>query len=70
MYLECETKRIFAKACLGKKVNFSYVNLRILRLANFKNRSLSSGQGLVQIKPNLASDISSAYKIFLLFTAR
>ena len=33
-----------------EKRNFSYGNLRISRLANFKNRSFSSGQGVVQIE--------------------
>ena len=47
-----------------KEVRFSYGNLRISRLENFENRSTSSGEGLVQIKPNLACDFSSAYKIF------
>ena len=31
MYLESKTKRIFATACLGKKVGFSYGILRISR---------------------------------------
>ena len=35
-----------------KKVIFSYGNLRISRITNFENRSISSGQGVVQIKPN------------------
>ena len=52
MYLECKTKRIFGIACLGKKVSFSYGNLRISQITNFKNRSFSSGQGVVQIEPN------------------
>ena len=35
-----------------KKVSFSYGNLRISRITNFENRSISSGQGVVQIRPN------------------
>ena len=35
-----------------KKVNFSYGNLRISQITNFKNRSFSSGQGVVQIESN------------------
>ena len=51
--LECKTKRIFAIACLGKKVSSSYGNLLLFQTNNFKNRSFSSGQGVVQIEPNL-----------------
>ena len=51
-YLDCKTKRTLAIACLGKKVKFSYGNLRISQITNFKNRSFSSGQGVVQIEPN------------------
>ena len=32
----CNTKKFFAIACLGKKVSFSYGNLLISPLANFK----------------------------------
>ena len=39
----------FGIACLGKKT-FSYGNLRISRIMNFKNMSFSSGLGVVQIK--------------------
>ena len=35
-----------------KKVSFSYGSLLLFQINNFKNRSFSSGQGLVQIKPN------------------
>ena len=40
-----------------KKVSFSYGNLRISQKTNFKNRSFSSGQGVVQCEPNLLSSI-------------
>ena len=50
MYIKSKTKRVFAIDCIGKKLVFQ--NLRISRI-NFKNRSFSSGQGLVQIEPNL-----------------
>ena len=50
--LESKTERIFAIACLGKKVSFSYGNLLLFRINNFKNRSFSSGQGVVQSEPN------------------
>ena len=52
MYLKRIAKGIFAIAFLGKKVRFSYGNLRIPRITNFKNRSFSSGQGVVQSEPN------------------
>ena len=45
-------KKIFCYNLCRKKVSFSYGSLRISRLANFKNRSFSSGQGVVQFKPN------------------
>ena len=54
MYLECKTKGNFAIALLAKKLGFSYGNLRISQITNFKIRSFSSGQGFVQIKPNSA----------------
>ena len=50
MYLDRNVKRIFAIAFLGEN-RFSYGNFRISRITDFKNRSFSSGQGLVQIKP-------------------
>ena len=52
VYLECIAKEIFAIALLGKKKGFSYGSLRISRITNFKNRSFSSGQGVVQSEPN------------------
>ena len=63
MYLECNAKEMFAIAFLGKKVKFSYGNLRISRIRNFKNRSFSSGQGVVQIKPNSAWSIPCVLKL-------
>ena len=35
-----------------KKVSFSIGNLRVSRITNFKNRSFSPGQGVVQSEPN------------------
>ena len=43
---------IFCIASLGKKVTFSYGNLRIFQKPNFKNRSFSLGQGFVQSESN------------------
>ena len=53
MYLECKAKRIFGIACLGKKVSFSYGNFDLFAYSIFKNIEISSGQGVVQIEPNL-----------------
>ena len=57
MYLECKNKKSFCYSLPRKKVGFSYGNLRISRLENFKNRFISSGQGVVQIAPNSAWSI-------------
>ena len=45
-------KRNFGYSLPTKKVSFPYGTLRISRITNFKNRSFSSGQGVVQIQPN------------------
>ena len=50
--LECETKRIFCYSLPRKKVTVSYGNLLLFQINNFKNRSFSSGQGVVQSEPN------------------
>ena len=42
-------KKIFWYSLPRKKVSFSYGNLRISQIMNFKNRSFSLGQGVVQI---------------------
>ena len=41
----------------SKKVSFSYGNLLLFQINNFKNRSFSSGQGVVQMEPNSVSSI-------------
>ena len=51
-YLECKINRISAIACLGKKVSFSYGNLRLFPIFNFQIQYFSLGQGVVQIAPN------------------
>ena len=48
---------MFAIACIGKKVRFSYEILRVLQMTNFKNRSFPWGQGIVQINPNLVRSV-------------
>ena len=49
--LESKIERISAIACLGK-VSFSYGNVQLFRIINFKNRSFWSGQGVSQMEPN------------------
>ena len=55
VYPECKTKRVFGTACLEKSWyfirKFAIISNRI-RLLNFKNRPLSSGQEVIQIKSN------------------
>ena len=45
-------KRNFWYSLPRKKVSFWYGNLLLFRIFFFKNRSFSSGQGVVQIEPN------------------
>ena len=60
-YLE---KSLGKKFTLSRKKNsFLYGNLRISRITNFKNRSFSSGQGVVQIEPNSVYSIPCVPKI-------
>ena len=53
--LDSETKNnLRSKHSLPrKKVSFSYGNLGLFQISNFKNRSFLSVQEVVQIKPNL-----------------
>ena len=65
-YVESKTERIFGKACLGKN---SYFNrkYRLIRLlfaySIFKHIEITSGQGVVQIKPNSAWSIPSVFRV-------
>ena len=58
MYIESKTKN--AIACLGKKPAFQFFIRKVaiisikLRIFTFKNRSISSGRGVVQTEPNMA----------------
>ena len=52
MCLQLKTKRIFAIACVGKNLVFHTELCDFFEFLNFKNRSFSTGQGVVQIKPN------------------
>ena len=45
-------KKNFWDSLPRKKVSFSYGNLLLIRINNFKNRSFSYGQGVVQSEPN------------------
>ena len=45
-----------------EKVRFLNKNLRLFRISNLKKRSLSSGQGVVQINSNSAWSILRVYK--------
>ena len=56
-------KKNFWYSLPRKKVSFSYGNLRISQITNFKNRSFSSGQGVVQIKPNSVWSIPCVYRV-------
>ena len=51
-YLGCHAKRMVCLTFLEKKISFSYGNLLLFQINNFKNRSFSSGQGVVQSEPN------------------
>ena len=66
MYLECKAKRIFGIACLGKKLIFhtgiSTYSL-IIRLIYFQKYRISSGQGVVQIEPNLVWSIPCVSRV-------
>ena len=52
MYLESKIERIFAIACLGKKVRNSIGNIDLFAYSIFKYIEILSGQGVVQIRPN------------------
>ena len=51
-YLGCNAKKNGPPNLPRKKVSFSYGNLLLFQINNFKNRSFSSGQGVVQSEPN------------------
>ena len=52
MYLESKIERIFAIACLGKKVPIPIGNIDLFAYSIFKYIEILSGQGVVQIRPN------------------
>ena len=56
-------KKKFCYSLRRKKVSFSYENLRISRIANFKDRSFSYGQKLHEIEPHLVWSISCVSKV-------
>ena len=51
--LDSETKNNLRYSLPRKKVSFSYGNLGLFQISNFKNRSFLSVQEVVQIKLNL-----------------
>ena len=53
VYPKRKTKRIFAIACVGRKLAFhSEICLLLFQINNLKKRSFWSGQGVVQTQPN------------------
>ena len=50
--LDSKAEKIFLYSLPRKKVSFSYGNVQLFRISNFKNRSFSYGQGVVQSEPN------------------
>ena len=65
--LESKTEGIFAIACVGKKSyyfirKFAIISKR-LRLLNFKNRPLLSGQEIIQIEQNSVWSIPCAFRV-------
>ena len=50
MCVESSTERVFAM----EKVRFSHGNLRLIRINNFENRSVSNGQKVVRMELNSA----------------
>ena len=66
VYLECKTKRIFAIACLRKKLGFhtEYCDyFENLFLNNFENGSFWLGQRVDQIEPSLVCTIPTVGRL-------
>ena len=65
-YLGCYAKRMVCLTFLEKSQffirKFAIISFK-LQLLNFKNRSFSSGQGVVQIEPILAWSIPCIYRV-------
>ena len=62
-YLGCYAKRMVSLNFLEKEVSFSYGNFDLFAYSIFKNIEISSGQGVVQIEPNLVWCIPCLYKV-------
>ena len=58
-----QNKKNFCYNLPRKKGSISYGNLRISQITNFKSRSFSSAQGVVQIEPNLVSSIPCVTRV-------
>ena len=56
VWLECKKKNFWYSLPL-KKISFSYGNLPLFQINNFKNRSFWLGHRVVQNEPNLAWSI-------------
>ena len=63
MYLECIAKRIFGIECLEKKVRISIGNIDLFAYSIFEKVEYSSGQGVVQTKPNLVWSIPCVSRV-------
>ena len=65
-YLGCNAKRMVCLTFLEKSSNFNrkYRLIRVLfAYSVFKNIEISSGQGVVQIKPNSVWSITSVIRV-------
>ena len=61
--LDCKTERIVIIARLEKKFRISIGNIDFLAYSIFKNIEISSGQGVVQIEPNLVWSIPCVSRV-------
>ena len=63
MYLECIVKRFFGIACLEKS-SYLIGNIDLFAYSIFENVEISSGQGVVQIKPKLVWSIPFVSRVY------
>ena len=56
-------KKTFCYSLPRKKVSFSYGNLLLFQINNFKNWFFSSGQGVVQSEPNWVWSIPCVLRV-------
>ena len=62
VYLESKTERILGIACL-EKIRISIGNIDFFAYSIFKKIEISSGQGVVQIKPKLVWSIPCVSRV-------